>query len=73
MSRRGSCYDNAGVESFFASIKKESTRRHRYRDRDEAKADIFDYIVPLFLHSPQFLLPPGDLRREVRFLLVRRF
>ena len=44
MSRRGNCYDNAAVESCFASMKKERVRRRRYRTREEAKADIFDYI-----------------------------
>jgi putative transposase len=44
MSGKGSCYDNAVVESFFASLKRERTRRNKYRTRDEARADVFDYI-----------------------------
>ena len=44
MSRRGNCYDNAAMESFFASLKKERTRRKTYRARNDARADIFDYI-----------------------------
>ena len=44
MSARGSCYDNAVVESFFASLKRERTRRTKYKTREDAKADIFDYI-----------------------------
>ena len=44
MSARGSCYDNAVVESFFASLKRERCRRQAYKTREEAKADIFDYI-----------------------------
>ena len=44
MSGKGSCYDNAVVESFFASLKRERTRRRKYRTRDEARADVFDYI-----------------------------
>ena len=36
--------DNAVVESFFASLKRERTRRRNYRTRDEARADVFDYI-----------------------------
>ena len=44
MSGRGSCYDNAVVESFFASLKRERTRRRKYRTRDQARADVFDYI-----------------------------
>jgi nucleoside-diphosphate-sugar epimerase len=44
MSRRGNCYDNAVVESFLSSLKKEKIRRYIFRTRQEAKADIFDYI-----------------------------
>lgn len=44
MSDKGSCYDNAAVESFFASLKRERTRRRKYKTRDEARADVFDYI-----------------------------
>lgn len=44
MSARGNCYDNAVVESFFSSLKRERTRRTKYRSRDEARADVFDYI-----------------------------
>ena len=44
MSRRGNCYDNAVAESFFSSLKKERVRKKIYRTRDEARADIFDYI-----------------------------
>jgi putative transposase len=44
MSRRGNCYDNAVAESFFSSLKKERVRGRNYRTRDEARADIFDYI-----------------------------
>jgi putative transposase len=44
MSRRGNCYDNAVAESFFSSMKKEKIRRHVYRTRSLARADIFDYI-----------------------------
>jgi len=44
MSARGNCYDNAVVESFFGLMKRERINRTRYLTRDEAKADIFDYI-----------------------------
>ena len=44
MSARGNCYDNAVVESFFGLMKRERINRVRYRTRDEARADIFDYI-----------------------------
>ena len=44
MSRRGNCYDNAAMESFFSSLKKEKTRGKTYNTREELKAEIFDYI-----------------------------
>lgn len=44
MSRRGDCWDNSAVESFFASLKKERVHRRTYATRDDARADVFDYI-----------------------------
>ena len=44
MSRRGNAHDNAAMESFFASLKKERVRRQTYRTIAEARSDIFDYI-----------------------------
>ena len=44
MSAKGSCYDNAAVESFFSLLKRERIQRRTYATREEAKADIFDYI-----------------------------
>ena len=44
MSRRGNCWDNAVVESFFSSLKKERIRKRVYKTRDLARADVFDYI-----------------------------
>ena len=44
MSKRGDCWDNAAMESFFASLKTERVARTVYRKREEAKADVFDYI-----------------------------
>ena len=44
MSRRGDCWDNAAMESFFSTLKLERVNRRRYGTRDEARADLFDYI-----------------------------
>jgi len=44
MSARGNCYDNAVVESFFGLMKREWVNRVRYRTREEARADVFEYI-----------------------------
>lgn len=44
MSRRGNCWDNAVVESFFSSLKKERIKKRVYKTCDLARADIFDTI-----------------------------
>ena len=44
MSSTGNCYDNAVVESFFGVLKRERVIRVRYRNPDEARADLFEYI-----------------------------
>jgi putative transposase len=44
MSRSGNVWDNAAMESFFSSLKTERIARKVYRTRNEAKADVFDYI-----------------------------
>ena len=44
MSRRGNCWDNAVVKSFFATLKKEEVHRERYLTREQAKASLFYYI-----------------------------
>jgi putative transposase len=44
MSRSGNAWDDAAMESFFSSLKTERTACKMYRTRDEAKADVFDYI-----------------------------
>lgn len=48
MSRKGNCWDNAPTESFFNSLKNERVHGTHYATRDEAKADLFDYIEPFY-------------------------
>ena len=48
MSRKGNCWDNAPTESFFNSLKNERVHGARYDTRDEAIADVFDYIEPFY-------------------------
>jgi putative transposase len=45
MSKRGDCYDNAPIESFWGILKNELVHHCNYKTRDEAKADITKYIV----------------------------
>ena len=44
LSRKGNCYDNAVVESFFSSLKNEIVHHQDFYTRQEARSDIFDYI-----------------------------
>lgn len=51
MSAVGHCGDNAPCEGFFGMLKRERTRRKKYRTRAEARSDIFDYIERF--HNPR--------------------
>ncbi len=44
MSRKGNCWDNACVESFFRTLKVERVYHRRYQTREEAKQDVFQWI-----------------------------
>jgi putative transposase len=44
LSRSGNVWDNAAMESFFSSLKTERVAGKIYRTRDQARADVFDYI-----------------------------
>lgn len=44
MSRKGNCYDNAYVESWFSSLKKEWIYRHHYSTEQELRSLVFEYI-----------------------------
>lgn len=44
MSRKGDCFDNAVVESFFGNLKNEMVHHCRFQTREEARAAIFDYV-----------------------------
>ena len=48
MSRKGNCRDNAVAESFFGSLKKERSKKHIYKNREIAVADISDYIESFY-------------------------
>ena len=55
MSRKGNCYDNAMMESFFGTLKAECVERQVYQTRREARQSIFEYIETFYnrqrLHS----------------------
>ena len=44
MSRSGNCYDNAHIESFWSTLKKELVYGEKYRTRRDARLSIFEYI-----------------------------
>jgi putative transposase len=44
MSRSANCYDNAYMESFFGTLKRERVHERRYRTRQEARLSIFEYV-----------------------------
>jgi transposase InsO family protein len=45
MSRKGNCWDNAVMERFFGSLKSERTDDKHYATKEEAKADIVEFIA----------------------------
>ncbi len=51
MSRKGNCWDNAPAESFFNSLKNERVHGTRYTTREDARADLFDYIEVFYNRS----------------------
>ena len=64
MSRKGDCYDNAAMESFFHSLKVEQVNGCRYVTREEARADVFEYIETYYnavrRHSTLNYLSPRE-------------
>jgi putative transposase len=51
MSRKGDCWDNAPMESFFHTLKTELVHHRDYQTRWEAKADIFEYVEVFYNRS----------------------
>ena len=51
MSRKGNCWDNATAESFFNGWKIERVHGSHYTIRDQAKADLFEYIEMFYNRS----------------------
>ena len=68
MSAVGSCADNAAAESFFGLLKRDRVHRRQYLTREEARADVFDYIEmfynPKRKHTNNGMLSPVDF--EIR-------
>ena len=64
MSRKGNCYDNATMESFWSTLKHELVYRRKFMTRNEAITAIFDYIEGFYnrtrLHSALGFKSPLD-------------
>jgi putative transposase len=70
MSGTGNCYDNAVVESFWGTLKRERVIRVRYRSREEARADLFEYIEVFYnrkrRHGYLGNISPVDFEKKSR-------
>lgn len=70
MSRSENVWDNAAMESFFSSLKTERTARKTYRSRDQARADVFDYIErfynPARRHSTLGYVSPIEFEKQAQ-------
>ncbi len=69
MSRKGDCWDNAVVESFFGSLKQERVHWRNYQTRYEAQQDILNYISVFYnnyrLHSTLGYMSPDNYEKQL--------
>ena len=68
MSRKGNCYDNAAMESFWSTLKNELIHREQFVTLDQARRAIFEYIEVFYnrqrLHSSLDYLSPVDFESK---------
>ena len=68
MSKKGDCWDNAVVESFFHTLKVELIHRMKFRTREEAKRKIFEYVEMYYntkrAHSTLGYLSPFEFEKR---------
>lgn len=68
ISRKGDCWDNAVMESFFSTLKKELIYRTRFETRDQARAAIFEFIEVFYnrirMHSTLDDLSPAEFEAK---------
>lgn len=69
MSRPGNCYDNAAMESFWSSLKRELVHHCQFSTRAQAKAAIFEWIEIFYnrdrLHSALGFQSPVDFEQQL--------
>ncbi|AFV02718.1 hypothetical protein DHBDCA_p1692 [Dehalobacter sp. DCA] len=62
MSRKGNCYDNAPMESFWGKLKTEWLNDMHFKTRDEARSAVFEYIELFYnrnrIHSSNDYIAP---------------
>jgi len=67
MSRKGNCWDNAPIERFFSSLKREWTGDRWYRSRQDAMADVREYVAVYYnskrLHSTLGYMTPMNYEK----------
>lgn len=68
MSRKGNCYDNGSVESFFSSLKNELVRHRQFQNQAEARYVIAEYIERFYnrerLHQALGYRSPEEFERQ---------
>ncbi|WP_143744341.1 IS3 family transposase, partial [Neomoorella thermoacetica] len=73
MSRKGDCWDNSPMESFFKTLKTELVYHRRFKTRAEAKLEIFEYIEVFYnrfrLHSALGYETPEEFEKNYENLI----
>jgi len=68
LSRKGNCYDNAVIESFFKTLKTELEYGRQYKTKEEARKRLFEYIEVYYnkqrLHSTLGYLSPQEFEEQ---------
>jgi len=77
MSRKGNCWDNAVMESFFSRLKVELIYAENYKNVETARSGIFEYIEGFYnrsrRHSAIGYVSPHDYEQQFEQLTVSTF
>jgi len=73
MGAKGNCWDNAVVESFFKTLKAELQNDERFKTKEDAKAELFEYIEVFYnrkrMHSTLGYLNPAQFESNLPSLV----
>ncbi len=72
MSRKGNCYDNAAMESWFHTLKAELIQDQEFSTRREAMAAIFEYMEVFYNRQRNHSAIGGLTPTEIEDLVLRR-